>query len=409
MTTNGIRSYSAGRAVTRTRNPRVYADAHTKNYDFKEETERQFIRYLLSTGQLTLAPSAFETPEIISELRRAAGSTKTSKPPYKIKLGSDNAAEIARSAYLLHDFIDAEGIAVPRYMGGPSKKAIPLVVATAMEIAKYDKSDRFFLFNEKTDDRTFSMEKKLEEMGVTVLDGVEMTGQLSVHGVKGFAAQNAAKIRAREEYFDAVVGEGVYGLAGAVAILKTLYDENHVSGPRSKKLAYEKARTAVIEHTTTRNVYDVKGVERGDNVFLVSGNRNARDVYGDIENADVVLAIDDSAVSYRSMKRYLESLRRINPKIRVSDIIELVSIEELDWTKEGFESYLSETWKIKEPKKALHILTTSKRIFEHLHESGMTRGQVPLVNDVTLESAKAYFREIEDMAKQCPDWIKYHS
>ncbi|MFH0890341.1 MAG: hypothetical protein V1836_04365 [Candidatus Aenigmatarchaeota archaeon] len=416
MATEGLRYEGADRVYTTknvvgnrgivkpSRRQLEYTDTLAKDYMFREAVEEQFIGFLLSTNQLSLAPSTFDTPEIISELRKAAGSYRTDKPPYKIKLGSETVAEIAKASYLLHDFIDAEGIAVPRYMGGPSKKAIPLVVATAMEIAKYDKTDRYFVFNDKQDEGKFSIENKLKEIGVTIRGKAEMSDQLSVHGTKTFAAKCAKNIRDSNEYFDAIVGEDIDGLVGAVAILKTLYDDNHTNGSKTKKLAYERART-VIEGGMRRVVYDIKGVERGDKVFLVAKNRHRPEgeLFGYAHDADVILPIDDSAVSYRSMRKYLETLRHENPNVIVNDIIELVSIEELDCTKKGFEDYLKETWKIEDPKSALHILTTSKRIFNYLHKKEMTRGQEPLIDKAKLRSANEYFKEIEELAKKCPD------
>ncbi len=351
-----------------------------------------FIEFLVSSGQLDFNQANYPIPRIVLEAQAMDPEGGVEKPPFKLRTALEDEEELTRMSRFITSWMAMECIPIPNYIGGPSNKAIPLGVATAMELSRYNHNgDIGFLFDKKDGDPVDTAQL-LRESGAEIVRTDDMDKPLTAKKVTGFAKERTAWIRGSRRYVNAVAGDGM-GIAGATAVLKTLYDETTRDGYADKKFWYGQRRDRLPA---------IKGdVKHGDGVFLVRyPHGDAGGFYGDTTATGELLVLDDSAVSYRSLIRYMEKLRSVNQGLNIKDIMVPIVIDEFDWMREDFDDYARREWNGSNSGIRLHVLATSREIIDYVHRKRLSVGGRDLVDNATYENAQRYFKRMKGLGEK---------
>ncbi len=355
-----------------------------------------FMEFLVTSGQLDFNQAGYQIPQIVLEAQKLDPNGGLEKPPFKLRTTLEDGGELSRMGYFITSWMAMEGVPIPHYIGGPSDKAIPLCVATAMDLSKYNhKGDIEFVFDRKGEPHADTAQL-LKAKGARIVRTDSMKIGLTTGRVMGFAKERAnwmLDTKKCSEFVNAVAGDGM-GIAGATAILKTLYDEHPGDSLASKTLLYGQ----MSDGSPT-----IKGdVKRGDAVFLIRyPYADVKGFYGDVTNADELLLLDDSAVSYRSMMNYMKKLRTANPKTRIRDIMVPIVIEEFGWMYKNFDDYVRREWNGSNGDcLKLHVLVTSKEIIDYVHKAHLSVGGRDLVDDKAYAKAQRYFNRMERIGEK---------
>ncbi len=357
--------------------------------------KKSYIEFLVASGQLDFY-QRYPIPQIVLEAQKSDPRGGVEKPPFKLRTALENGEELSRMDEFITNWMAMEGIKIPNYIGGPSNKAIPLCVTTAMELLKYNHNgDIGFLFDRKGEPHADTAQL-LKAGGVKIVRDDNMKKGLTAGRVMKFARERAEWVRDTKKYpefVDAVAGDGM-GIAGATAVLKTLYDEYPKDSSANKTLLYGQ----MSDGSPT-----IKGdIKRGDIAFLIRyPHADTKGFYGDVENADELLLLDDSAVSCRSLINYMKKLRKANPEVKIRHIMVPIVIEELEWMREEFKDYIDREWDGSTGNNVkLHVLTTSKEIIEYVHRAHLSVGGKDLVDIEAYEKAQKYFERMEGLGRK---------